>query len=365
MITRRKEKKETELVSLDYEKIDDKIYFNIAISSNDTSKAIPALYQQQYNLPLVECAEDYYLAVIRFQIPTQGTPLMIGQVQPLPNVNPNNTIWSVTIQNGLTENQQFIQWIPTDEQLNDTNPGYYYLYKYTPFITMMNNALTTAFGNVFPIPGTRLAPYFQLEVESGRISLVAQRQFYQTGVGDTNVYINYPLTVFVDGLPKNRIGTNQPNGKDFQIIIADNKNNWYNPSNLVPSSPPLYLRIEEEYPCLSNWNGFKSLQISSNLLPIRKEYVPSLDSDGILSGKSIIADFIPILEQDQSARTNVEFLNQGPYRLINLYGKIPITKIDLRVDWVDKNGVPHLLYIPYNQTLTLKFAFIKKSTFTS
>lgn len=361
MITRRKEKKEIELVSLDFENIDDKIYFNIAIISNDFTKAIPAIYQQQFNLPIVEIPEDYYFSVIRFSIPTQSTPLMIGQV----SGGVNNTIWSVTIQNGLTENQQFIQWIPSDINIPNTNEAYYYLYKYTPFITMINNALITAFNNVFPIPGSRLPPYFQLEVESGRMSLIAQQQFYETNVGNTNIFVNYPLTSFIDGIPKNRIGFTQPNGKDFQIIVANNRNNWYNPSDIVPVSPPEFLRVEEEYPCLSNWNGFKSLQISSNLLPIRKEYVPSLDSDGILSGMGIISDFIPILEQNASARTNVEFINSSPYRLINLYGKAPISKIDVRVDWTDKFGKSHLLYVPYNQILTMKFIFIKKSTFTS
>lgn len=366
---------------------DDRIYYNISIPSTTiASNPSPAIFQQELNEAIIQKPSDYYLAIIRFTIPTQDIPIMVAQIQPFPNTNINNTIYSVTLTyQTFTSGQIFVQYVTQNPNAlvlplsashpNADNTLYYYIYTYTAFLNMINTALQTAFTALnVAVPGGlpvgSVAPYFQFDTFTERISLVAQIANYDITIANPiKIFVNYQLFTFIDGLPFIFEGITLPGGKDVQLLVENNKNNWYNPPYLTipPPIPPVYYIMTQEYNTISDWNSFKSLQLVSNILPIKSEYVPVVSqiNQSIVNSQGILKDFEPLIELGPEARTTVQYQLQSPYQLINLTSDIPLTKIDVRIYWTDQYGFQTLLSIPFNQVVTIKMVFIKKSTFTS
>jgi hypothetical protein len=362
----------------------DTIYYDIVIpyKPNDNGFS-PAIYQEQLNQPIVYNPQEYYLAVVRFQIPGSNLPIFIADIQPFPNTDPNLTIYSVTLTyNGNSSPQTYVEFI---SQLPFVSPGlplsathpnadptpYYYVFEYTNFLTMINNALATAFA---AIPGGTpvgsLPPYFIFDPITERISLIAQSAFYNQGpygivpALPIRVYINYALSSFIEGISSYVL--NIGGGRDLLFNIRDlNGSNFYAPSgpvNPATVNPLTLLQMEQEYPTLVNWNSLQSIQIISNLLPINHEYVPnpSNTQSGVVSSQGILADFIPLVLLGPEARTTIEFVANGPWRFISMYGDYPITKVDLTFYWNDNLGRQFLIDIPRGKSVTAKLMFIKK-----
>src|ERR1700678_3314112 len=92
----------------------DKIYYNIVMPYNPINGISYALFRQQLDQSIIERPSDYYLAVVRFQISSELIPILIPIIQPFPNVNLLNTIYSFTISyNGIFSPQLFLQFVTT------------------------------------------------------------------------------------------------------------------------------------------------------------------------------------------------------------------------------------------------------------
>lgn len=354
----------------------DRIYYNITIGTTENiSTPTYAIYKEQLNQAIVDNPKDYYLSVVRFTIPTQDIPIFIPQIQPFPNVNINNTVYSVTLTyNGNTSGQTFVQFVSQSPNnpvipLSATHPEvtkgpYYYVYNYSWFLDMINTTLATAFAALAGKPVGSLAPYFQYDTTTQKISLVAQRLYYDEVLAlPIKIYVNYKLSTFLDGLPY-IFDVNSLLGLDVQFIVRDNYNNWYNPPYLAAATPPDYYIMTQEYDTLTDWNTFKSIALVTNLIPIIPEYVPIVNgNNNIVNSRGILKDFEPLIERGPEARTTVQYQLNGPYQLINLNSNVPLTQLDISVYWTDQYGEQYLLSVPYNQLVTIKLVFIKKSTF--
>jgi hypothetical protein len=372
--------------------IDDRLYYNIIIPYKPSKNGIsPAVYQEQLNIALIQDPSKYYISIIRFTIPTANIPIMYPTIQEYPNTNVNNTIYSVTITYGppagppISISREYIQFVtstqfPLPSSPTIQNPKvkispYYYVYSYINWISMINTTLTTAFNGLPIIAGSK-EPYFIYDVDNKIISLVAQTSYYSLNQNPApanifKVYCNYPLLTFLDGMNVNFLGVGLADGLDIQFLIQNNHNNYYNPLEdyVAPPTIPKYLSVPQEYGTLTDWNIFQSLSIISNLLPTRQEFIPSSSANnnqsGVVNSVGVLTDFEPILQNGPEARTTVQYQVNSPYRLINLTSNIPLTKIDVNIYWVDKNGNSYLLDIPINSVLTMKIVFVKKSSYTS
>jgi hypothetical protein len=359
----------------------DRIYYNIVIPHNLNGGFSPAIYQEQLNQAILNNPSDYYMSVIRFSIPGGNIPLIIPDIQPYPNTDVNKTIFSVTLTyNVFTSSQIFVEFVPDDESLQPTpltpqsplptTNGYYFLYTYTSFLNMINTALSNAFIALGiasgGLPVGSLAPYFQFDPINERISLVAQVAFYdETLANPIKIYMNYQLFSLLDGLPSVFQGYSAPTGSDFLLVVKNNHDNFYNPSNVTPVYPPLYYIMTQEYPTLADLNSFKSLALTSNLLPIKPEYIPRPKSSNqsVINTQGYLKNFEPLVVLGPESRTVIQYQADGPYQLIDLTSNTPLTKIDVSVFWFDVYGNQYLVDIPYNQVLTIKMVFIKKSTY--
>jgi len=371
----------------------DKFYMTVKMGYNPNSLGIsPASFQQQLNQPIMMNPHDYYMTINKFTIPTQNIPIFVAEIQPFPNTNVDLTVYSVTLTLGANVSQVFVQFIT--EQPNVTPPpisanpvngpksSYYFVYTYMNFITMVNNALAAAYA---ALPGTPVGgqpPYFTFDCVNERISLVAQYANYDENAANRiSIYMNQVLFTYFSGLSEEYFGFNQPNGMDTRIIVRYDGNNVYNP--VLPGVPTVpanpipndFLIMTQQFPALVNWLSFKSMILVSNLIPVRLQYsvgnVQTLgntasSNQSIVNVQGTLSSFEPILDiGDETLGGQLQYVTQGPYKLLNMFGNNPISTIDVTAYWVDQFGFTYPIDIPINQVAIIEFAFFKKSTFTS
>lgn len=155
----------------------DALYYNALIINKTNSTSIPTAnppisYQDTRVLPLLKDKSKYQISIDNFVINGAGKtlPIFIPQIQLGPaeggtNLNPNNTIYSltftVTINSLPYQSTRYIQWQSESQTSFDQVPtlypnyagpqidsAYYYCYTYSHWLKMTNNALSLAWGDV-------------------------------------------------------------------------------------------------------------------------------------------------------------------------------------------------------------------------
>lgn len=369
-------------------KRDNKQYLNITITGPDYINRvgdIAASYSQTYTTSILEKPSDYYFAVTRASIPVQNIPLFLARMQ---DGSTTNTIYSFTLTYNGNTSQQYAQWITSSPNASPTNFYRYAGWDYTRLLNQFNAALTAAFNAISP-PAGAIPPYFYFDTTIRKISLVAQQAYYEVGM-DGNAVINVPIyptgspnypqiapvnpiKIFcnnaskslLDGIPQNILGFSSPNNMDFQLLIINNDANLYTPSFATPTIPPQFIKMTQQYDSLRNWDVLAKVLIVGDGIPLVPESIPTSYSSNILSSFNIIMDYIPLLNQNEAARTKLEYIPEI-YHLIEFTGDQPLQKIGLKLFWVDVyTNELHPLYIPSGEIVDIKLAFIKKSTYTS
>jgi hypothetical protein len=383
---------------------DDKIYLNIVIPYSPNGDGVSqAIFQQQFNIPVLDVPDNYYLSIVRFSIPCQNIPIInfANYIQEFPNTDPNLTVFSVTLEYMGDISQAYVDFATETPFLNPGtlsatntsvafNNPYYFTYTYDNILAMFNAALATAHAGLAAPPAGSGPPVFIYDPFNYRIGLVADAAYYGDDAGTPiDVFVNYEsFSTFFSGMPSVLFGYNEANEQDVQLIIRDQYNNGYGnyyPTDATSIGAPIvpvdlpgtysgsgYWLMWQDYPTLINMNSFKNLTLRSNLLPIIQEFTLASNSNlstqtslATLGSLGILANFEPIDTFGWESRGNVTYQPVGPYHLINLAGQAPISNLDISIYWSDQFGQYYPLNIAYNQYVTIKLAFFKKDTFTS
>jgi len=357
-------------IVLDFKQINDRQYFNSSISGYSfgqtevrNNQRPNGTFSAQYNQAILSRPLDYYLAVQRLSVPTSAVPVFVPDIYNLAN-SATETVYNLGLRYNNVSYSKRVQWVSQNpSQVGLAN--YYWLYNYTPFVAMINKTFADIFAMIPSPPVGAEPPYFIFNPSTKLFSCVAQKVNYGTSaVTPIEIHINYPTLILFQGMSADAISVSNDD-IDLRLVMYEVPNCYYQPIDKVAATPPAYLINTQGQASISSWTPLKSVQVTSSSLPIVQEYVPSPQNTGVLGGTSIIKDFIPLLRADESPSSGIDFVNEGPYQLINLTGEYPITKIDITCFWVDKFGRQYPIEIPYNATLSIKLAFIKKSTFTS
>ena len=344
----------------------------------------------EYNEAILDDPSDYYCAVSSFSIPGGNIPIFYPYIQEYPNTNINLTIYSVTLAyDTFSSDQTFLLYIPNDPDQSYTvvpptarhplvnHTPYYYIYEYNDFLKMVNITLENAFivlqslvaAAYAPAPSpiaNALAPYFIINLDTLKLSLIVQTAFYDSNLVDhINIFMNNPLFVFFEGMSARFFGFNQPNGLDELFLIYNSYNNFYNPPYLAPSIPPLYYIIEQQGSNVATWYTAQYIVLTSNTLPLQREYIPPPGITGTLlqsvaNGRGVLGIYNLFQLTDIQNLFLIAFQEDGPYRTINLNSNVALTKMDIQVYWVDKLGVARLVDIPTNETVGIRLVFINK-----
>jgi len=321
-----------------------------------------ATYFNRYSQNIVDNAEDWYLAVDRFNIPINSVPLMI--------FNPTTNYYSVELcYNGIYSGEFPVVYVPsTTYPTNDHK--YYYINAYDDFINMVNTALSDAFtylGGLVILPLGSIAPYFMVNQDIGMLSYVAQVDFYDEVLPTTNridTYINKNLYQYLRG-PIVKYDTNTLTNRVARYISMDLHNN-----TLIGTPSDFYImKSNLGSQTLIDWNVARGLVLMTNCIPINQEYMPTnisgsntSSTSSLLNNQGVLSTFDFIYTQTEMQPTKAQYILNSVYKLIDLRGSVPVNTIDLSVFWYDNYNILHPLDLEKDNSLSIRLVFIKKGT---
>jgi hypothetical protein len=356
----------------------DHVYYNVVIVNNinnETFAPIPATFVENRTNAVIDKPSDYYLSVIRFYCPGNDIPTTVLPIKSFPNTDPNITELAVVLSyNGINSDPINVIYFSQTQRyavpppLSITNPNasvipYYYIYNYQHVLDMANIALASALTNLQAKPGTgaiaaATPPFFTYDAVTELLTLNATAAFYDTSALALPIKIfgNTPFISFFDAFPFLDVNTFlfAPSLDTYQFLIKDTGNN-------TTAGVIHYL---QEYVIVGLWNVFKTLVFTTGTIPIEAELIPSLDGSGNTIGRRILTDFDPLVNSEPGQASSIlQYYPQGPYRLINLVSNTPLIKFDINIYWQDKKQNLYPLNILYNDSVSIKFLFVKKNVY--
>lgn len=392
----------------------DIIYYNIEMTGKSDSISTPAVFIEERTQNILDNASDYYMSVVRFSIDGSLIPIFVCPVieNPSDSNDINYTPFIVTLRTATASYSQNVRYVPesnitplpnppSTQYGQDNSTSYYYVYTYTRFIAMVNDAIQVAFENLViaePAFSVTSAPYFTYDsvtrlitlhvnaVDTGSGSAYITPFIAQSNPLNPNVpppplnqqagepitippvdkiyfYMNEQLFSYFDALES---FTYVDDPIKTQLFIC--REFFNNIENITFPIPIINYFYTQQYNISSTWNSLASIVFLTQSIPVQPEYIPNaaiVTNNGSFQTtakfRPIITDFVPTLEEAGSTRSRFIYYPSGQFRLIDLQSQLPLRKIDISIYWQDQLGNLYPLYISYNESDTIKLMFIKKS----
>lgn len=355
---------------------DENIYYNMKIYNPNQYDLIPTEFSETRLEPIIQNPSEYFLSVIRFQLNGQGIPLMIFPVKVgANNVNEGSIVLTMSYINTFV--QLPVSFIPrildtrfpppaTPVSKEGSKAVYYWMFQISQMIEMWNATLAQCFAGLgAPVGAT--APYFIYDSQTQLISLIAQTQFYDKALPNPiKIYANRELFItYMQGLPHLSVDL----GVDiqFQLLVYNQANNFYNPENVAPAIPPAYYQMQQEFVAFDSWYSPKTIVFTTTQIPVISEGIPPVGTEGTTvssndNTQSILTDFEIFFDTAGQQRI-IQYLPSAQYRLINLQSTTPLKSFDIKVFWTDAEGQQYPIFVQPYGTTTVKFLFVKKSLY--
>lgn len=337
----------------------DYVYYNAMLTNNKDSP-IEARITEYRSEPIVINPKDYYLSVVRFNVPVSLIPIFI-----YPNNNnvPDNTQYSVTLLDALgVYHRVFLIYTFLDTVLGPPT-----IYTVQHFIDMINTALATA-HTLMGVPKPATPPYITFNQETKLFALIGENGWItSTNLG---IFMNSKLYFLFNYFETNFNGYNLPNGTDFKFIFKNNGNNSISASQITPPNGsvavnPGYI-LKQEQASLDKWASVRSIIFVSNTISVKPEYItasPELLQNTGDNFRSMLTDFEPPLIDGNILQGYLQYYPQGPYRLIDLTTDTNLKNIDFQLFWQDNKQQIHKIYINPGDSITIKIMFVKKDAY--
>jgi hypothetical protein len=302
------------------------------------SEVEPTLeFREVRKVALIPNAEMYEVAVESCMIDLKTLPVFIPTIKY--NLNPSDTekletIYEITLSYDTYSATTPVYFVPQDETVTLPNfvngkanykSGYYSLFNYEFFFTMVNTAiqttflklidvvksyyggtLPTAFSNLATSSGAYEIPYFIFDKESSLIFLNSPKStFSDSNSSHINILLNKALYRLFNSLPfkiKNHTfntldGTTQITTTKtlFKLNLSNFKQ--ANEVEIFPflssgassSTKTTHMLIYQDYETLSTWSPVKSIVIISPNFPVKSTDV-SADLDYVNGFPTVISD---------------------------------------------------------------------------
>lgn len=387
----------------------DNVYYNLTIRALE--KPVLAEFFETRQDIILDDPNDYYMTIARFTVPLNSLPIFIFKIEEgITQNNVDRGTYAVSLVHNasgdiFTENLQYINEgvfpVPVPPSQNNGKQlitEYYYVYSYQHMINMINTALATAFTalqTAHPTIYSSNPPFFYYDENSELISLVAQKTYDTDGFfinvspgpiqtlfpQEIKIYSNTSLLTLLDGFDVFFEGfNNSPLIASFNIRSSPFNRNVYFPLNVSPTdllinpindlAPTAFISATQEYTTLVFWNSFRNLLFVTNTIPIKNEYLPTINSinnpiggEGINNFFPILTDFEPLLERAGNTRGLLNYTAEGQYRLTDMQSNLPLRKFDIKLFWVDQdNNLYPMTIFPFTQ-VKIKFLFVRKELY--
>jgi hypothetical protein len=330
------------------------IYYNLNFANSSTG-FVPLQFKDYRGEGIIDLSKgEYNLTVARFLIPGTGIPLFSWPTDP--------NSYKIT----FGKPSVLMASVPLVYVPNNAT-GSRNVYSIQQFVDIINTALHTGYVAFNAAYGglVSTAPYMVFDTTTQLFSLIAEANY---AINNVNIYFNSNLYLFFDNIEAYFNGTNLANGTDYQILIKNNGNNYLSAIPLPPLGPqltPIGYKMSQEYSNTYLLMSFRSLVITSSLLPLRSEFYP-LNSSSATSGTqwsqsqlSVLTDFEPGFESVRDVRSYMHY-QPSLYRWIDLMGDTTIKQADINVYWVDNKQVLHPLFLPPGEYFSIKILFSRK-----
>jgi len=338
----------------------DVVYYNASFT-NTSATARSASIAEFRNAPVLDDPTRYQMSVVRFDVATESIP--IAAINNIAGGSATDCFVTVTYL-GVDYPQQVNL---TKSQTTNFN----FVYSYQHWLDNINFALAAAFAAAAlagPIVG-QLPPLLIWDPRSQLIRLFFSSIFLQNIPNPVTISVNSQLYRYLRGFEAFFNGYGTPLGKDYDLITV--------PSNTiaVPAAPrdgypPIaagYIYyVSQETISVGSWNPMRSLVLTSNMIPVRSEYVPS--DVKVASGNGPSGNYQPILTDFLADQSNTPtdkrgvtvYLPTAEYRMADLVSQTPLYDIDLTASWADFNGVLYPILLGPGETFGAKLMFRRK-----
>jgi hypothetical protein len=329
-------------------------------------------YVESRTSPYVDRANDYWLSIVRFIIPTFHLPLFIPIIKD-PSNDVNETVYSFSMSYKTYKTQKFMDFVTPNQDITTPASGgeqnmrndYYFVYSYNYVVTLLNACLSECYDNLKTLvedgsdtlPGSDHIPFLLFDPSSKSMVLYANKDGFASTLADPiYIYCNdamYNLLAGFEYIRNKSLGT----GMDYKFNIQQSL------SNLAYFDDYTAVVMSEEFSSVSNWSPISSIVFVSNTLPINKTMVGKPNQFGSQSFSGSISSVTQSIITDISIGDFMDSkLIYSPYflRMIDLVGSDNITQIDLRVFFKDRYGNLYNYVLPNNSSFYIKLAFIRK-----
>ncbi len=363
------------------------VYYNVSIRNTGQTESV-ASYSETLTMPLIDKCSDYFMAVARFNIPTNNIPLMIFPVQPYPNTDPNKSIYSVTLSYNGVDSQAWLIWTPervsttalakrstlTDVAPHQEPTEYYYMFSYQHFLDILNKALSDALAGLTGAPAGAVAPFVTYNPSTHLMTVTCQSNFYDCNTANPiKLFFNSELHTLLDNMQFLDYGLNNALGKDHQLVVQNCGNNVVGAPTAVYAPlvniPDAYYQMTQEYPNLVDFNSFSGIVIKTGNIPVRTESVPLPQKfgstfnayNGIAHYEPIVTDFDATTDLGFENMSAITYVPLGEYRMVDLMSDQELKSLSFSIYWKDQYGNLYPLLVARNSVISMKILFRHKA----
>ena len=333
------------------------IHYNaVIINPTGSGKLIPMEFEQNHTQAVLSDPTKYTPCVERFNIPGNALPLFFfveGK-------------YSVTLSFGGDNFREFLPYVPVIVPSFD--PGNKPVYYFSQMVSAFNEAFIAAFNALklaHPVGTPDHPPVLIYNPGSQLFSFVVPRTYDPTGGPTIEVFLNYEAAILFENIQFFSFSRTDVNGKDSQLMVMNEYNNYYpvatDPTvNFVGASGayPAY-QFTSQYPYFRQWNQLKSIIITTQSIPCRREVV-ALEGADQSAFISMLTDFTPQINSSADILSTFYFFPQGPYRLIDLVSQTPLYRFDFKIYWSTFDGKLFPMYLTPGNEVNIKFLFMKR-----
>lgn len=326
---------------------DDNVYYNVRIYDGEANApfAKEAVYSENRVQPIIEKPSDYEICVERFKIPATAIPIFLWD---------DDNEWYITLTYDGVDVSKQLQFIP-----NDPTPIINYglkeaVWSYHHFVEIVNNAFTSAFNDLKalkPLAPQTEAPYMTYTSTIELFTITTQTSYDITGPTPMGISFSYDLFAIFPAWYAEPIYVLPPANplKYIGLYVTDYKNNTIT----IGGNP--YFQFPQEFRTLALLNDFNTIAFESDSIPVSPEF--SAGQKNVV--QRILTDFEPL--DGVNDHQAFQYYPQGPLRWYDLNSDYPLSRIDLRVYWISKDGTAYPIFVNRKTLLTVKLRFRRKS----
>lgn len=354
----------------------DIISYGVNIPNTNQSAYINANFRSGLSVPLLTRAEDFYVAVTRFSIPSSELPAFTFQ-KDTSSANPNLGTYKCTLTYLGFDATSTVIYVPDDTTLIPPPTSfivgqipfdrYYWVYSVQSTIDMFNTALAASLAALkaafpFDVPLNAARDAYLL-FSGGILSLIVPEEWRTLNI---NLNVNYAWYILMSGLEGKIVGAIS-NTKYFDVSLEARDNIYVRP-NEAPTVPPLR-QYEIEFVDWALWINVRQIGIFSNSLSTSGEVSPSLNElqsqSPVSTISPILADFNIDTQVNDEARGRVTFNQSGPWKVQNILNRGPLSVIDIQLFWISNLGQRMLIRIGPNDAAQVKLLFLRKEVYNA